>query len=183
MEQPISHAWAGYVGFHSHGGTRQWMIYNGKCHLEMDDEQGYPYFRKPPYWVGTWILKTTISWKCLLAESSKDKNHAHITRMSSVIFKHIPKFRCSTQATRSLGIRTQRVERARWTLPSNQIFCTLQLMFSCMLKKGNTVKHWEINVDRRSTTLLKRHAVSGAICLEIEHVTPTKHIAAWCSPA
>ena len=133
--------------------------------------------------MGTWILKTTISWKCLLGESSKDKNHAHITRMSSVIFKHIPKFRCSTQATRSLGIRTQRVERARWTLPSNQIFCTLQLMFSCMLKKGNTVKHWEINVDRRSTTLLKRHAVSGAICLEIEHVTPTKHIAAWCSPA
>ena len=24
-----------------------WMVYSGTSHLEMDDEQGYPYFRKP----------------------------------------------------------------------------------------------------------------------------------------
>ena len=27
------------------------MVYNGKNKTKMDDEQGYPYFRKPPYQV------------------------------------------------------------------------------------------------------------------------------------
>ena len=31
------------------GGTPQWMVYNGKSHLEMDDDWGYSLFRKPPY--------------------------------------------------------------------------------------------------------------------------------------
>ena len=26
-----------------------WLVYEGKSHLEMDDDWGYPYFRKPTY--------------------------------------------------------------------------------------------------------------------------------------
>ena len=37
------------VGVSINRGTPKWMVYIGKSHLEMDDEQGYPYFRKPPY--------------------------------------------------------------------------------------------------------------------------------------
>ena len=29
-------------------GNLKWMAYDGKSHLEMDDDWGYPYFRKPP---------------------------------------------------------------------------------------------------------------------------------------
>ena len=28
-------------------GTPKWTVHKGKSHLEMDDEQGYPYLRKP----------------------------------------------------------------------------------------------------------------------------------------
>ena len=31
------------------GPTPKWLVYTGKSHLEMDDDWGYPYFRKPPY--------------------------------------------------------------------------------------------------------------------------------------
>ena len=34
-------------GFHKWGHPRSWMVYKGKSHLEMDDDWGYPYFRKP----------------------------------------------------------------------------------------------------------------------------------------
>ena len=39
-----------YGGFHSHGGTpiAGWFIKENP-NLEMDDDWGYPYFRKPPY--------------------------------------------------------------------------------------------------------------------------------------
>ena len=30
-------------------GTPKWLVHEGKPHLEMDDDWGYPYFRKPPY--------------------------------------------------------------------------------------------------------------------------------------
>ena len=30
-------------------------LYKGKSHLEIDDDWGYPYFRKPPY--GVWLKK------------------------------------------------------------------------------------------------------------------------------
>ena len=26
-----------------------WMVYKGKSRLDMDDDWGYPYFRRPPY--------------------------------------------------------------------------------------------------------------------------------------
>ena len=29
------------------GNPQLWMVYKGKSHLEMDDDWGYPYFRKP----------------------------------------------------------------------------------------------------------------------------------------
>ena len=36
--------------FFFHGGYRNsWLVYNGKSHLEMDDDWGYPYCRKSPY--------------------------------------------------------------------------------------------------------------------------------------
>ena len=35
-------------GFHKLG-TPKWMVYKRKSHLEMDDDWGYLYFRKPPY--------------------------------------------------------------------------------------------------------------------------------------
>ena len=32
-----------------HGGyPKSWMVYSGKPHLEIDDDWGYPYLRKPP---------------------------------------------------------------------------------------------------------------------------------------
>ena len=30
------------------GAPQKWMVYEGKSHLEMDDDWGYPYFRKRP---------------------------------------------------------------------------------------------------------------------------------------
>ena len=27
----------------------RWVVYNGKSHLEMDDNWGYPHFSMPPY--------------------------------------------------------------------------------------------------------------------------------------
>jgi hypothetical protein len=39
-----------YMGVSMNGGTpHSWVVYNGEYHLEMDDDWGYPYFRKPPY--------------------------------------------------------------------------------------------------------------------------------------
>ena len=37
-----------YGGFHSHGGTPEWMVYFMENPIKMDD-LGVPYFRKPPY--------------------------------------------------------------------------------------------------------------------------------------
>ena len=31
------------------GSTPKWIVYQGKPHLEMDDDWGYAYFRKPPF--------------------------------------------------------------------------------------------------------------------------------------
>ena len=39
-----------YMVVSKNGGTpHSWMVYKGKSHVEMDDDWGYPYFRKPPY--------------------------------------------------------------------------------------------------------------------------------------
>ena len=35
-------------GFHKWGIPNSWMVYKGKSHLKMDDDWGYPNFRKPP---------------------------------------------------------------------------------------------------------------------------------------
>ena len=43
--------------FRKKGGSPIWMVYKGKSQLEMDDNWGYPYFRKPPY-IGGAILHT-----------------------------------------------------------------------------------------------------------------------------
>ena len=43
--QPITIIW----GFPKMGVSPKWLVYKGKSHLEMDDERGTPYFRKPPY--------------------------------------------------------------------------------------------------------------------------------------
>ena len=37
------------VSSSSWGYPNSWMVNNGKSPSKMDDEQGYPYFRKPPY--------------------------------------------------------------------------------------------------------------------------------------
>ena len=39
------HIW----GFHKFGGTPKWIVYKGKFQSKMDENRGYPYFRKPPY--------------------------------------------------------------------------------------------------------------------------------------
>ena len=31
------------------GIPQKWVVFKGKSHLEMDDDWGYPHFRKPPY--------------------------------------------------------------------------------------------------------------------------------------
>ena len=31
------------------GGTPKWMVYSGKAENKMDENWGYPHFRKPPY--------------------------------------------------------------------------------------------------------------------------------------
>ena len=36
-------------GFHEWGTPHSWMVYYGKSQLEVDDDWGYPYFRKPPH--------------------------------------------------------------------------------------------------------------------------------------
>ena len=36
--------------FHEWGvAPKSWMVDTGKSHLEMDDDWGYPYFRRPPF--------------------------------------------------------------------------------------------------------------------------------------
>ena len=37
-----------YRGFLKWGYPTSWMVYNGESHLEIDENSGYPYFRKPP---------------------------------------------------------------------------------------------------------------------------------------
>jgi hypothetical protein len=37
-----------HLGVSINGETPKWMVYNGKSCLEMDDDWGYPDFRKPP---------------------------------------------------------------------------------------------------------------------------------------
>ena len=41
------------------GGTPIWMENHGKSPLSMDDDWGYPYFRKPPYGKMTWKIEVT----------------------------------------------------------------------------------------------------------------------------
>jgi len=36
------------MGFSINGCTPEWVVYNGKSQAEMDDDWGYPHFRKPP---------------------------------------------------------------------------------------------------------------------------------------
>ena len=36
-------------GFPEMVAPNSWMAYGGKSHLEMDDDQGYPYLSKPPH--------------------------------------------------------------------------------------------------------------------------------------
>ena len=43
-------------GIFINGGTRKWMLYNWTSQSKMDDNWGYPHFRKPPYGKsGGWI--------------------------------------------------------------------------------------------------------------------------------
>ena len=37
------------MGVSINGDTQKWLIYKEQSHLEMDDDWGYPYSRKPPY--------------------------------------------------------------------------------------------------------------------------------------
>ena len=37
------------MGVSINGGTHRWMVYNKGNPTKMDDDWGYPYFRKPPY--------------------------------------------------------------------------------------------------------------------------------------
>ena len=37
------------MGVSMNCGTPKWLVHEGKSHLEMDDDWGYPYFRNPPY--------------------------------------------------------------------------------------------------------------------------------------
>ena len=34
----------------------KWLVYSEKSHLEMDDDWGYPYFKKPPYLGISWFV-------------------------------------------------------------------------------------------------------------------------------
>ena len=36
-----------FGGFYQWGYPKSWVVYIGKPQTKMDDEQGYPYFRKP----------------------------------------------------------------------------------------------------------------------------------------
>ena len=38
-----------YGRFHMAGGTPKCLVYKGKSQSEMDDDWGYPHFRKLPY--------------------------------------------------------------------------------------------------------------------------------------
>ena len=38
-----------FGGFHGHVGTQKWTVYNGTSQSRIDDNQGCPHFRKPPY--------------------------------------------------------------------------------------------------------------------------------------
>ena len=49
-----------YGGFRSYGGTQMVGFCQGKSHLEMDENCGYPYFRKPPYRGDIYIYNTTL---------------------------------------------------------------------------------------------------------------------------
>ena len=46
----------------SRGYPNSWMVYKGKSHLEMDDDWGYPYLRKPPPGASEGNLASTTWW-------------------------------------------------------------------------------------------------------------------------
>ena len=51
------------------GVPQQWMVYDvyeGKSHLEMDDDWGYTYFRKRPFGSGMF----PVMWPCVSTEGS-----------------------------------------------------------------------------------------------------------------
>ena len=42
------------MGVSINGGTQKLIVYKGKNHLYLDDDRGYPHFRKPPYGILIW---------------------------------------------------------------------------------------------------------------------------------
>ena len=48
-------------GFHKWG-IPKWLVYKGQSHLEMDDDWGYPHFRKPPYIYHNPNSELGVSW-------------------------------------------------------------------------------------------------------------------------
>ena len=39
----------GFMGFHGHGATSNWLVYFIENPTKVDDDWGYPYLRNPPY--------------------------------------------------------------------------------------------------------------------------------------
>ena len=72
------------MGVFINGGAPKWMVYQGTSPSNMDDEQGYPYFRKPPYkWLnyGLWynyditMVDLTRGKQIILTQNSYDICH------------------------------------------------------------------------------------------------------------
>ena len=40
--------WQEHLGGSMDGGSPKCLVYQGKSHVEIDDDWGYPHFRKPP---------------------------------------------------------------------------------------------------------------------------------------
>ena len=55
-----------YGGFHSHGGTQKWMVYNGKYQTKNGWWTGVPlWLRKPPYWSVIFFFHINLGWRGL----------------------------------------------------------------------------------------------------------------------
>ena len=64
--------WYSYGGFLEWGYPNSWLVYKGKSPQKMDENWGYPYFRKPPYnrdnvgwripFIGTKIAFLDLPW-------------------------------------------------------------------------------------------------------------------------
>ena len=73
----------GDMGVSINGGTPKWRVYKGKSIYKMDDNQGYPHFRKPPFNTPTRLWVQVYNMDMLIMMVTQP--NGYVCRYASVI--------------------------------------------------------------------------------------------------